>query len=389
MSPKPSELPRNPKRRRIEAEVPQSTAQCASSSVKASLHVPPKDSQDMPETCHQEISGPKGIQESQKDTPYTWSETVPSPSQQDREMEAHLLRVLRAGLFSRRNTDHSEKCKSKRSYCDIADLRKCLHERKAYWSSGTIGTCRSRGGSQCLGSHRESREKTKSSIRMRTVSPAAHITKRCHSRKNTKSAADCWSRRPSGGCHHEYRVRDACDFRSRSGCHPRERRTMDLRHIELEDDESFFKRLDEAYHAIVKPEDEEQCDYGDQLEILETHQHAVASLQPRQLPAHVTTDQLSFPDPVDRVLLDPREYRGVPESGLPTLQDPWNTRPTGTGSICDDGGPHNVAFETGLSVPDSGIALLAHQEKPPQGNSTFHSHPNIAPMGFWWRKNFY
>ena len=387
MSLEPCELQRDPKRRRIEAEVPQLTPQCASSSVKVSLHGAPKDSQGIPETCHQEMSGPKETQgETQPATPYTWSETAPSPSQQDRELEAHLLTLLRAGLFSRRNTDHSEKCKSKRSYCDIADLRKCLHERKAYWSSGTTGTYRSRGRSQCLGSRRESREKTRSSIRMRTVSPAAHITKRRYSRRNTKSSADCCSRKPSGGCHHEYRARD---FHSRSSWRPQEPTSMDLKRIELEDDNSFFKRLDEAYHAIVQPEDEEQWDDEDQLEIFETHQQAVPSLQPRQLPACVTTNQLSFHDSVDRVLLDPREHRGVPESGLPTLQDSWTTRPTGAGSICDDGGPRNVAFEAGLSVPNSGMTLGTHQKQQPRRSTTIHTNPNITPAGFWWRKNLY
>lgn len=78
--------------------------------------------------------------DSDSGTPFTWSETASHARDSDSTIEAHLMRILHAGLLSPRLSDKDSPTTVNKNYCDLEDLKHLLQERKAAWEYSR-GSC--------------------------------------------------------------------------------------------------------------------------------------------------------------------------------------------------------------------------------------------------------
>lgn len=335
---------------------------------------------------------PPFVERASSATPYSWSISDRRGSQQSREVEDRLLRVLHIGLSPQKSDDHNDSAQSNKQYYNTDDLRNLVESRKLYWQAET------RHEHDCL-SGVATRNETHGSIAM-APRPAQRPARVARSQSDMSEAFST-SRNRAG--HDRTSPKKVFDF-PQSHFHGQEgefkehvalspQRNSSAHHesisanLDVEDDDIFFKNLDAAFGAIFKPEAEPSTP----VPITRNKSHRLIAYKPidgASVISHILHNKYQSPaDPVDALLCDQPGLETLRTTGIDHCHDPDNELSVLThGSLADS--KHRNLPSTG-EILDRGPELPKLQTSTPFSITAYDPCKPSIPPGFWRQNRLY
>ncbi|KAJ5377369.1 uncharacterized protein N7496_004778 [Penicillium cataractarum] len=202
---------------------------------------------------------PHSVERSHSPTPYSWSISDRRGSQQSREVEDRLLKILHTGLSPRQLANSRDSGGSRSGYCTIQDLRSLLESQKAYWQTQTSPEIQSLDGVTTHLANRESSVMVTGTVQS-PIKPALSQFKDSETGPRSNNRATNHEKpldelfrspQPNQLHSHEGNVSEK-DFLASQPPLPAR---VGAESVEpgAEDDFIFFQELDAAYCAILEP----------------------------------------------------------------------------------------------------------------------------------------
>lgn len=300
--------------------------------------------------------------------PYSWSVSNRRGSQQSREVEDRLLKILHSGLSPRQLGDFSDSGGSRSGYCNIQDLKSLLESRKAYWQTQTSPGIQSLDGVTTRIDNRESSVMVNGPVQS-PIKPALPQFKGSEAAPVSENRAT----------HYEKSLDDL--FRSPQCNRFHNQRGAESVEPSAEDDFIFFQELDAAYCAILEPKGASVSPLGPKSMVenesrrsfeRQTQRESHPSHQKRHPSLCGSIDTLMYGQPDLHVLPAFAQHSLLLPEDLGALSQNNSTilRPSGLNST------------RGLLVP--GPEMLSK----PQSRTAPESCSPIPP-GFWRQKRLY
>lgn len=321
----------------------------------------------------------KSVEKSRSATPYTWSVTENSDSHQGRALDAHLLSLLRVGLFLRRSSEEHSHVHSKSDCCDIEELRRLLQDRKAHWEIETNVTSSHSGRKKELDGGQSPPRSSRSSIRSSPACLAKDVTESSESKDIPKPSTDlvCGNASTESRC--RISISRAHGPLSLSPHHQAHLNSNDICDGYSVSDEAFFNILNAAFDAIVKPETvkPETGRLDSSQEITQDSQ-----LSQYQAPPQPTEDS------VDADLYGPRR---TGYTGLFQLADhDYALRHFNSGLNAETRGLVMGDLNQEILLRSPGMSRAHHGRNPlPSSATNSHAIPTTLPVGFWRQNRLY
>lgn len=296
-------------------------------------------------------------------TPYSWSESEPSRTRLERAVDLRLLEILHTGISSMHKSDAEDWKNSQRKYCDLQELKALLNDRKAYWQAEDMS---SHSGWPKKKTLEESTADGTGAGLLPTLT-AEVISSSEPGLLLNQSSAEIDSQRHQDCHNYDRTVPIPSSYQDEQFSQSQDDKIMTT--AAVEDDESFFRKLDEAFHEIMSP----VC-----KEIQPTGSGPSGRAKPlhRESGASLLSDQLGFEGPYlgpGSIICDPTEMLATRPDGhhehrkLPNV--PSNERHRGR-SVDD-------RYLTRSKQPQSvSIKPVAHEA-------------GIIPQGFWRQNKLY
>lgn len=334
---------------------------------------------------------PVFVEGSSSATPHTWSISDRHRSQQSREVEDRLLKILHVGL-PQKPDDHDDLIQSNTQYCNTDDLRNLLESRKLYWHPET------RHDHGRLDEVAK-RNQTHSSIAMahRTAHRPARVARSQSDNSETFSTSrnraglkgtspeqvfDCPQNHfhgQEGGFTEDVSPSLQRNYRA---CH--ESIFADL---DIEEDDIFFKKLDKAFGAVFEPEVESSIP----LPIRRNKSHWSILYKPidgASVVSHILHNEYQpTADPVDALLCDQPGLETLRTTGINHYPDLDNELSVLThGSFADS--KHQSLPLTG-DILQRGLELPKLQTSNPFSTTAYDPCNPSVPPGFWRQNRLY
>lgn len=210
------------------------------------------------------------IQESPSPTPYTWSVSDRHGSQQSREVEHRLLKILHVGLSPHNSGHQAESVDCVNGYCNIHDLKSLLESRKACWQQKTSPGLHFLGG---VPTHNETHEfisRLSGAIQTPVKRLVSHLecsdaAPKSGNKTGPEQASpdDVFHDSRHNQSHtHEVDVSGNVSLSSQPGLRAHVRQKLAGLDVE---DAIFFQELDAAYCAILEPESTRNVPLNEEL----------------------------------------------------------------------------------------------------------------------------
>lgn len=183
-------------------------------------------------------------------TPFSWSESEPSRTQLERAVDHRLLEILHTGLSSVQNPDLDNSKLSQKKYCDFQELKALLDDRKAHWQTevnSSISACLHEKASAA------SVDEEKNAVMPLNLTPEVNprdesellldqsLLGEDHNRPQSQQVLDDYDRMvPIASSYQDRKLSQLHD-------------ATVMTEAEVDDDEAFFRKLDEAFHEIMDP----------------------------------------------------------------------------------------------------------------------------------------
>jgi hypothetical protein len=334
---------------------------------------------------------PHLVRKSQSPTPYSWSVSDRCGSQQSKEVEDRLLKILHAGLSLRRLGSRSGPGDSRSGYCNLQDLNNLLESRKACWQTqmspgvhsldGVMSRIETRESSMMVAGAVQSPIKTAlSPFKESEAGPgndnrATHYEKsldelfrsaqrkQYHSYKGERSKNGAFSSQPS--------------LPARAGPEPVK--------PGAEDDFAFFQELDAAYCAILEPKGADN-DHLEQKSRVKNESH-------RSLVRQTQAEGHSFHPTRHAVVRGSRDTLlcGQPDPCyLTAFADPSSLPPDDLGAFPRDNTTTLRPPELNSNLLAAGPVLLPNRQSRDQIHSRTVPEPcSPIPPGFWRQNRLY
>ncbi|CEJ57273.1 hypothetical protein PMG11_05972 [Penicillium brasilianum] len=201
---------------------------------------------------------PYSVQKSQSPTPYSWSVSDRCGSQQSKEVEDRLLKILHTGLSLRRLGSRSDSGDSRSGYRNFQDLKNIFESRKAYWQTQMSPGAHSLNGTTSRIETRESSMMVAGAVQSPIKTALSPFRESEAGPGNNDRATNCENsldellRSPQRNRYHSYEGK-----RSKNGALPSQLPLPAYAGPEpvepgAEDDFTFFQELDAAYCAILE-----------------------------------------------------------------------------------------------------------------------------------------
>lgn len=333
--------------------------------------------------CERKIPG-----HSRPATPYTWSMTEESDSHQGRAIEAHLMSLLRVGLFSRRNSEEHNSTRSKSDCCDIEELKWRLQDRKTHWQVGTDETRSSDRRAKDLDCNQQHKNPSRLSIQPSLASLMASMTGKAQSQKTAKSVADQVSRDADTEPRCRIPVSGAHELQPPALKEPANLNENDMGGAYPASDEAFFNMLDMAFDAIMNPEAKRSNPSQEIPQKPEVSQYHVSSQPTDPLKLTLEVDVPLFSDSVDANPQGPYCTGNPRPSGLAV-----HDRAHGRLEPSLEAESRDLAigiFGEEIVPQRYNIAGARHPgQRLPSPAANSHAIPSTIPAGFWRQNKLY
>lgn len=320
-------------------------------------HPEPNEARDIAQQvqCQAEPSRP----ESRSATPYSWSKSESSKTRLERAVHRRLLEILHTGLSSVQNPGAENPGHIQKEYCDLHELKAILNGRKAHWQTED-----SSSNSGCLREKSlEANAKDEKDIgTLPDLTP--EVIPSSGRALPPKSSFVEDSPRHSFDFHDYDRAPPVVS--SYDGAQLGQLHDGMAMEAEVEDDEAFFRKLDEAFHEIMSPGSKDTQPDGERPDrkAASLHRESVASILSDHLGCNIP-----YPKPVpiashstEKPARRPGGHCGSPK---------WPSNPG-----CPD---------------QNGDNLYLTQPKQPLSASTksVDHETRVIPQGFWRRNRLH
>lgn len=334
---------------------------------------------------------PHSVQKSQSPTPYSWSVSDRRGSQQSKEVEDRLLKILHTGLSLRRLGSRSDSGDSRSGNHNLQDLKNIFESRKAYWQTQMSPGAHSLDGITSRIEARESSMMVAGAVQSPIKMALSPFKQSEAGPGNDERATHCENsfdelfRSPQRNRYHSYEGE-----RSKNGASPSQpplpaHAGPGPVEPNAEDDFTFFQELDAAYCAILelKGVDNDPLEQRSRVKN-ESHRSFVRQTQREGHPSHPTRHTMSRRSR-DTLLCDQPDL-----CVLTAFANPSPLPPDDMGTFPRDNTMKLRPSELTSGLLAAGPVLLPKRQSGDQilSRTAPESYPQIPP-GFWRQNKLY